>query len=181
MTTPPFACALTAWRQHQSELKGYLLHRLSDPVLADDLLQDVFLKAMRQGAAFCALENPRAWLFQVARNAVADQFRLAKDYVPLAEDLTDDEDVTEPVDALVGCMERVLTELPDADGDVIRQCDLQGMTLQRYADARGLTLPAVKSRIQRARQRMRERMILVCQVQFDEAGSVCCHVPRTPA
>jgi RNA polymerase sigma-70 factor, ECF subfamily len=42
---------------------------------AEDLLQNVFLKALRQGRRFCSVENGRAWLFQVARNALADGLR----------------------------------------------------------------------------------------------------------
>lgn len=180
MAANRFACAVTAWRRHRSELKGYLAGRLSDPAAADDLLQEVFIKAMRQGAAFCALRDARAWLFRVARNAATDHLRLAREHVPLPEDLAAREAATDPVDALAGCMARVLAELPAADREVIRQCDLEGMTLQRYAAAQGLTLPAVKSRIQRARRRVRERMIRLCRIQFNEAGSVCCHVPRPP-
>ena len=86
-TAGPFACAANAWREHQSELKGYLIHRLADPAVAEDLLQEVFVKAMRQGERFCGLDNPRAWLFQVARNALVDHLRLAKASVPLPEDL----------------------------------------------------------------------------------------------
>jgi RNA polymerase sigma-70 factor, ECF subfamily len=52
-----------------NELKGYLI-RLADPPLAEDLLQEVFIKAMREGEKFCAFGNPRAWLFQVARNTL---------------------------------------------------------------------------------------------------------------
>ncbi|HEX8009336.1 MAG TPA: sigma factor [Casimicrobiaceae bacterium] len=51
--------------------QGYLIHRLGDPPLAEDLLQEVFIKAMREGEKFCALANTRAWLFQVARNTLA--------------------------------------------------------------------------------------------------------------
>ena len=71
----PFACVLGAWREYEYDLVGYLRRRLGDPHRADDLLQDVFVKAMRQGEAFCRLENPRAWLFQVARNAMVDDHR----------------------------------------------------------------------------------------------------------
>ena len=178
VTTGPFACALVAWRAHHREIKTYLLHRLSDPATADDLLQDVFLRTLRHGQAFCRIDNQRAWLFEVARNAVTDQLRAAKPQVELPDDLPQDVLQPEPVDALAGCMERVLNELAEADADVIRRCDLQGMKLQAYADARGLTLPGVKSRIQRARRRMQDMIVRNCQVQFDEAGRVCCHVPR---
>ena len=49
MNSAPFACALNAWNGHQSEINGYLIHRLGDPPLAEDLLQEVFLMAIRQG------------------------------------------------------------------------------------------------------------------------------------
>ena len=180
-TAAPFACAANAWHEHQSELKGYLIHRLADPALAEDLLQEVFVKAVRQGERFCTLDNPRAWLFQVARNALADHLRLAKPTVPLPEDLPAVEPEVVPVDALAGCIEQVLADLSDDDRDVLQCCDLGGMTLQAYADRRSLTLPAVKSRIQRARVRMRNAMTRICRVRFDDAGQVCCHAPRTAA
>jgi RNA polymerase sigma-70 factor (ECF subfamily) len=172
---------LNAWQHHHAEIRAYLVHRASDPDLADDLLQEVFLKAMRQGEHFCTLDNPRAWLFEVARNALVDHVRRAKPSVPLPEDLADEKDDIAPVDELAGCVERSLSRLPPEDGDVIRRCDLDGMRLQAYADVNGLTLTAVKSRIQRARRRMRGIMVENCQVRFDEAGQVCCHVPRQVA
>ena len=72
--TPP--CLLDAWSIHEAELRGYLRHRLGDAQDADELLQEVFLKALRQGRRFCAVENARAWLFQVARNALTDRLRI---------------------------------------------------------------------------------------------------------
>lgn len=181
MNRASFACALRAWQQHQSELKVYLIHRLADPPLAEDLLQEVFIKALREGQKCCTLDNARAWLFQVARNAVADHLRLAKQRVPLPEDLTAEEHPTAPVDALAQCLERLLPELPADDSDVLRRCDLDGVKLQTYADEHGLTLLAVKSRLQRSRRRMRELLTRQCQVRFDDAGNVCCHVPRGSA
>lgn len=173
-----YACALNAWREHQSEIKGYLVRRLSDADTAEDLLQEVFLKTIRQGKDFCGIDNRRAWLFRVARNALIDHVRGVRDVVPLPEDLSDEKEVAAPVDALGECIDRVLAELTQDDRDIIRRCDLDGMKLQAYADANHLALPAVKSRIQRARVRMRELMIRNCQVRFDDAGRVCCHVPR---
>jgi RNA polymerase sigma-70 factor (ECF subfamily) len=180
-TTPmeQYTCVRAAWTQCESELRGYLARRLADPALADDLAQDVFVKAMREGERFCRLDNPRAWLFQVARNAVVDHFRLRKNTVPVETDLPAIDEPAAPVDALSGCIARVLGELPAEDADVIRRCDLEGMRLKDYAATEGLKIPTVKSRLQRARRRMRDHMTLACQVQFDEGGRVCCHVPRS--
>lgn len=38
----PFDCLLGAWRVHESELRGFLIHRLGDADSTDDLLQDTF-------------------------------------------------------------------------------------------------------------------------------------------
>ena len=178
-----FACVAAAWQAHEAELHGYLRHRMGDDAAADDLLQDVFVKAMRQGKGFCTLDNPRAWLFQVARNALVDRMRVAHFHEPLtealAETLPQDGEPMAPVDALAGCVARTMAELPREDEDILRACDLEGRTQREYAQAHGLSLPAAKSRLMRARQRLRERLTSVCRVTFESDGSVCGHAGRT--
>jgi RNA polymerase sigma-70 factor (ECF subfamily) len=58
---------------------------------------------------------------------------------------------------------------------VLRRCDLEGMKQHDYAAAAGLTLAAVKSRLLRARKRIREQLLQHCEVEFDTSGNVCCH------
>ena len=48
-----FGCVMRAWLAHEAELLGFLRHQVGDPHRAEDLLQEVFLKAMRQGQGFC--------------------------------------------------------------------------------------------------------------------------------
>ena len=176
--TTAFSCVIKAWRIHEGELRGYLTHRLGNTQPAEDLLQEVFIKAMRQGASFCSLDNSRAWLFQVARNALVDYQRLHRETAELPDDIPEPDEQTEPIVALGECVGRVLTELSAEDRDILEQCDLNGMKQQAYADANDLTLPAVKSRLLRARQKMRETLSTNCQVHFDADGHVDGHVPR---
>ncbi|OZB56034.1 MAG: hypothetical protein B7X35_07190 [Halothiobacillus sp. 14-56-357] len=70
-----FSCAENAWRTHESELRHYIAKQVSDHHLAEDLIQEAFLRAMVQGAKFCTLDDPRAWLFQVCRNLLVDHWR----------------------------------------------------------------------------------------------------------
>lgn len=177
-----FACVAAAWAAHEAELRGYLRRQLADDPAAEDLLQDVFVKAMRQGEGFCRLDNPRAWLFQVARNALIDRARRARPLLPLDEGgleiAAPPLETVAPVDALAGCVARVLGELCAEDAEILRACDLAGQTQREFAEQHGLSLPAAKSRLLRARQRMREHMSAACQVRFDSDGSVSGHVPR---
>lgn len=70
-------CLTTAWSLHQRELGNWARHKLRNSADADDFLQDLFLKVLRQGERFCSAQNARAWLFEVARNALADRLRVA--------------------------------------------------------------------------------------------------------
>ncbi len=179
----PFACVTSAWLAHEAELRSFLRKRLAEPAAADDVLQEVFVKALRAGQDFCRLDSPRAWLFQVARNALVDRLRASRQLEPLQDHeehlAAPQADAAAPVDALTDCLSRVLAELSLDDADVLRRCDIEGTTQRAYAELRGLGLPAVKSRLLRARQRLRERMAQVCRVRFDPVdGRVCGHDGR---
>ena len=189
-------CLLEAWAAHEAELLRYLRHHVCPVSEAEDVLHDLFLKALRQGERFCAVRNPRAWLFEVARNAAVDHARRARRSAPLPEDLAASEfepaeafalltqEAGEPglapVDLLSACLPRALTELAAEDREALELCDIGGMSQKAFAERKGLSLPGAKSRIQRARQRLRARLLCACQIQLDERGQVCCFVPRPP-
>lgn len=178
--TLSYACVTAAWQAHEAELLAYLTHRVGDRHLAEDLLQDTFLKAMRQGERFCAVGLPRAWLFQVARNALVDHARLQRPGAELSEDLPAAVDEPAAVDALAECLERVLPRMAAEDADILRACDLLGLKQQDYAERQGLTLPAAKARLRRARLRLRALLVVACGVRFDENRHVCCMRPSPP-
>ncbi|MDZ7920572.1 sigma-70 family RNA polymerase sigma factor [Rhodoferax sp.] len=173
-------CLTQAWTRHEPELRGWARHRLHNAADVEDLLQDLFLKGLRQGERFCSVHNARAWLFEVARNTLADRLRVARSTVELPDDLASPEDEAETVDTLTACLPRVLSELSAEDREAITLCDLQGLPQADYAHAKGITLSAAKSRVQRARVRMKQQMTTACQVQLDTAGHVQDFVPRKP-
>lgn len=178
-------CHDRAWQQHQREIQGFLEHRAGSVAEADDLLQEVFVKVLLQGRAFCELDNPRAWLFRVARNLIIDRRRLARTREPLLP-LPDDFSAppaadVEPVDLLSHCLPSVLSRISAKDREAIVLCDLQGVTVSDYARQLGISLPAAKSRLQRARLRLRSRLAKSCRVSYDGAGKLCCFVAGSSA
>ena len=168
-----------AWHAHEGELLRFVQSRIWNRDDAHDLVQEVFLRAMKQPSGLLEIGNPRAWLFQAARNLVIDRFRLSKEQVPLPEDLVAETDNgLRPVDDLSRCLPRVLSKLSAADREAITLCDLEGISQQTYASQSGLSLPAAKARIRRARQRLRDCLVEMCRVRFDAQGKVCCFSPR---
>lgn len=178
---PDRPCLSRAWRETRGELHGWLRHRLDGDAEAEDLLQEVFLRALRQGDAFCRLDNPRAWLFQVARNALTDRLRARHPQVELPDDLAAaDNELPAPVEQLSQCLPRALAELSASDRLAIELCDIAGQPQQALAERLGISLSGAKSRLQRARLRLRARLVEGCQVCFDDAGQVAGFIPRPP-
>lgn len=174
---------LSIWSRHEPELRGWVRARAPIPSEVEDILQDSFIKALRQGDRIAAVAQPRAWLFEITRNTLIDRLRAHKPLAPLPadwEELPDEAPQSAVVDDLVACVPRVLSELEPGDREAIELCDLQGLSQAEFARLKGLTLPAAKSRVQRARLRMRERMAKGCQVSFDPGGRVDDFVPRPP-
>ena len=174
-------CVEQGWNRHAAELRSWLCRQLSNAQDAEDVMQDLFLKALRQGDRFCQVADPRAWLFQAARNALIDRFRLKRNIAELTDDLAAAEvPAAETIDALSACLPRVLAELDASDRDVLLRCDLEGMAQKAYAAQTGLSLSAVKSRLLRARKRLRQQLIASCKVRLDASGHVDDFSPRPP-
>jgi len=179
-STTQHSCLVDAWHQHSGEMKGWLHKQRQNDEACEDVLQQVFFKALANKSTFCGLENPRAWLFRVARNILIDAYRVQREFIEMPEDFPEEETFNFAIDELTNCLPRVLTELSAEDREVITLCDLDGMKQERFAAMKGITLPAAKSRVQRARKRLRATLETNCQVKHDDAGNVCCFVPREP-
>ncbi|WP_375752182.1 sigma-70 family RNA polymerase sigma factor [Vibrio sp. HN007] len=176
-----FPCAMRAWSQHEQALLHWLLKETHDKELSQDLLQEVFVKVMQQRESFCSVENTKAWMFRVAQNLLIDQIRKDR-YHPLDEqsDSEDEEPQYDAIDLLaLSCLPRVISELEQSSREVITACDLQGMNQQDYAIQHGLSLPAVKSRLRRAREKLKQQIEVSCKVKLDENQNVCCFTART--
>ncbi|MCL6269670.1 sigma-70 family RNA polymerase sigma factor [Sansalvadorimonas sp. 2012CJ34-2] len=154
---------MRAWRNNEQALKNWLIKTTGDNDQAEDILQDIFLKALKDKERFCTLSHAKSWLFKIARNTVIDTHRKPK----LETSSSLDDILNYPLSKensplileLQTCLFRVMSELDDQDRDIIESCDINGMSQVDYAEDKGLALPAVKSRIQRARQKLRSGMV----------------------
>jgi RNA polymerase sigma-70 factor (ECF subfamily) len=152
---------------------------VSDPVLAQDLLQEVFLKA---SAGLDRLTHPSklpGWLFRIARNAVTDHYRTRKETVPVPEDLV----AAEPPDdaeaeALQAAFRRMIHSLPSPYREAILLTEVEGLTQKELAARLGISLSGAKSRVQRGRQQLKEMLLECCRFEFDRRGHAFNCEPR---
>ncbi|WP_354004662.1 sigma-70 family RNA polymerase sigma factor [Vibrio hippocampi] len=163
---------MTAWDDAEASLYGWLLKQTNNAHETEDIMQEVFLKAMSNSERFCTLQDGKSWLFKMTKNLFIDQLRRKVQSEEINE-LAQPSEVTPAMVQLQRCLPKVLVKLSDQERDIIEQCDLNSMTQQHYATSHGLSLPATKARLRRARIELKTLLINECKVKQDK-GSVCC-------
>lgn len=153
------------YEQHAPDIYRYCYVRLGLREAADDLTARVFIRAIERlhqyrpkpGATF------RSWLFAIARNMLADEWRRRKDIrlLPDAVDLThDDYPGPEAVAVHRSEMDRLraaLASLPERQQDVI-ELRMIGFKSPEIADALGTSVAAVKSAQSRAYRSLKQKL-----------------------
>ena len=165
------------WQKLASEIRGFVRARVSDHATAEDILQDVFVKIHQKLPTLRAGERLEAWVWRITRNAVADHFRRSRPSEPLPEELVAPEKDSEAPD-LTPCVRRFVGQLPPAYRDALMLTEWQGMTQEEMAKKIGLSVSGAKSRVQRARNQLKELLLDCCRFEIDRRGNVLEVQPR---
>jgi RNA polymerase sigma-70 factor (ECF subfamily) len=159
-------------------LHDFIARRVSDPETADDLTQEVLLKAHRSGVDREALDDVAAWLYRIARNTVVDHYR-QRDRHPRPGELPSEvvelelDGSAEAARAqLAGCMRPMVEGLDPIYRDALHLTDLGDLSQAEAARRAGISGSTMKSRVQRARAQLREAVTACCAVQTDTTGRV---------
>ena len=141
--------------------------RVGDPHLAEDVVQDSLLKALRSARKPARDEDVIAWFYRILRRSIVDLYRRRDVRVRALEqfhvDLPQQPDATAER-VLCQCVKRLLHGLPDQYRDVLQRIDLDGASSADAASALGLTPNNVTVRLHRARQRLRTDLQQNCKV-----------------
>lgn len=180
-TTQPAVDVAGAWHELGHRLHAYVARRVT-PTDADDIVQSVMVKLLERRSEIEA-DSVRAWLFTVTRNAVAEHYRQRRptvdlDAIPdLAEiDLSDAAERT--IRALSDCLEPMLGALTESDADLLRKVDLEGESQIALAATLGVPLSTLKSRVQRARTKLRATFDACCKIELARGGAPVAFQPR---
>jgi RNA polymerase sigma-70 factor (ECF subfamily) len=141
---------------------------------AEDVLQETFLKALRSLPSFEGRSSLSTWLYRIAVNEALMVVRKRRpDILSIDKEKEDDEGVSEPVEIVDWCclpevdlmntearrfLDEAIQELSPALRAVFVLRDIEGLSVKETADALGLTEAAVKTRLLRARLKLREAL-----------------------
>lgn len=176
-TSTQLEAAPADWQAFRQRLVAWLVRRVRDPSDAEDLTQEILIRAAARLDTLRDRERLAPWLDAMARNALVDYYRRSgrtPQTVPLDPAVADPtEDAPSDRRHLTGCLLPLLDALPPSYREAVRRVDLEGERQVDVARALGLNISALKSRVQRGRSMLRERFADCCgAVERDAAGRV---------
>jgi RNA polymerase sigma-70 factor, ECF subfamily len=167
-STPAPDHLLAVFSEYVESARALACRLLYDPSEAEDIVQDVFLTLWRRPECFDPERGTaRAWLLTVVRNRSLDRLRRrchqsGADVWELADRLPDPQ-AADVLDELASAARgellwRLVDCLPPCQADLIRRAFISGQTHQEIAEATGLPLGTVKSRIRLGLDKLRTGM-----------------------
>ncbi len=174
------------WEQLSGKLRSFLLQRVSDPEVADDLLQETFLRVHTKLDEMKDFRRMTAWVYQVARNLVVDHYRaegrnlvdtVLEEIAPPLDDSTTGAPTNLNVQ-VEGWLEPMIDRLPDDYRVAVKQYELEGKPQRALAEDLGLSLSGAKSRVQRGRTKLKGLFQACCSFEQDRRGSIIDYTPR---
>ena len=170
----------SGWIESRRQLRAFIAARLDPPDAVDDVVQDVLLKMVKSIGTLDDLTKLDAWAYQIARNAIIDEYRRRGRQADLTTrielppeattDLASEPLLTAERIELGQCLKPMLNTLDDPYRQAIILTGFDGLTQSQAAATAEISLTAMKSRILRGRTQLLEQLQKCCTIETDDHG-----------
>lgn len=174
------------WTQMHDRLCWFVCSRVFNAQDAEDLLQEVFLRVYTRSSELRNDQRLEPWMYQIARNRIIDYYRARRLWVDLPETLRAIDSDLLPEDGLfsedavlhgegeplVAYLRDAVTSLKETDREALIEVDVKGLDQKDLAVKMGISLPGAKSRVQRARRKVKEVLLHCFELEFDTRGQI---------
>lgn len=150
-------------KRHQGKVRGLLLRLTANRTLADDLGQEVFLRAYRGLVGFEGRSRFSTWLYRIAYNVYLNHRTRTRELAPLPETFEQRAAAPEGRMSAAGHdlrrdLDAAIATLPDRYKTVITLYYLEDVSYPEIADVLDIPLGTVKTHLHRAKRMLRERL-----------------------
>ena len=159
------------WLEYKNGLKYYIFKKVKNEEIANDLSHEVLMKVYNSCCSTVNIKNVRSWMFQIAHNTTIDYLKKQNKFtnnVPENYD-NDDYDAYQEADEIV---KPLIKLLPEKYAIPLQLSDIEELKQKEVAQKLNLSLTATKSRIQRARNLLKEKIIECGNLEKDEKGNL---------
>lgn len=165
-----------AWTALHEPLLAFFRSRVRNEATAEDLLQEVFLRIHTHAETLRAEKKLESWIYQIARHCLIDYYRRQKPVIPLEEidhetllEELPEEDIQAELAPSVAAM---VQSLPEPYREALILTEYHGLSQRELATRLGLSFSGAKSRVQRAREKLKQLLLECCHFEFDRLGRI---------
>lgn len=164
------------WNDSRNRIKNFIARRIKSETDAEDVLQNVFCKIHEKLPELKDQDKLYSWVFQITRNAIIDYHRERKIAFENSEELLSEIAVSETEknieEEVLTWLEPMVGELPDKYREALLLTDIQGLTQKELSEKLDISLSGAKSRVQRAREQLKDVLLDCCHLEFNRAGKI---------
>jgi len=164
-------------------VKQIIMAQVNNEYVADDLIQETFLRAFRTFDSLKDVEKIKPWLRKIARNICLDHFRQGmrhKRQQAILKKETETQLFLTPMDKemekqqMSACVQQQLVHLSKSYRNIIWLYDAMGLTQKEIAETLHISRENVKVRLHRARTKLKTILQEECDFEKDERDILIC-------
>ena len=161
------------------DLLAFVYLKVKDKPTAEDIVQDVFIKVHTHSHQLKEGEKFSGWIYRIARNTVADHFRKnSKVLEPVNLDWgTDDHEFN---DCVAYCLKQLIQTLPAKYRVALELTEFENFSKIELSRQLNISHSGARSRVQRARKMLREKLDALYHIKTDAYGNVIVCENRFP-
>lgn len=163
------------YEELNKKIGDYVRSLTSDKDLINEVTQVVLIKIHKSIDTLQDQDKLTSWLKRIVYTSLIDHHRnMQKKYNEKLQDVYDDENLKDNEDnqVLSACIMTLLKNLPEKQRELLEIVELQGISQIQYAKDRNIPISTVKSRIQRAKKKLKEQITSNCFLNTDPYGNV---------
>ena len=159
------------WSDYKSGLEFYILKKVKDKDIANDLSHEVLMKIYNSCCSDNEIKNVRSWMFQIAHNTTIDYLKTKNKFTSeVPEKLETSENNT--YEEAEKWVKPLIDLLPEKYAVPLLLSDIEDLKQADVAKKLNLSLTATKSRIQRARKLLKEKIIECSNLETNTSGNL---------
>jgi RNA polymerase sigma-70 factor, ECF subfamily len=170
---------ISIWKEINTKLRSFVYQKVKDRDVANDIVQDVFLKVESKITQLRDTEKITGWIFQITRHAITDYFRSKSKVIPPAE-VQWDNDTQELNDCVAYCLSELVKTLPAKYREALELTELENVSQTQLAEQLQISYSGAKSRVQRARQMLKEKLHSLYTIETDAYGNIIVCEDKAP-
>jgi RNA polymerase sigma-70 factor (ECF subfamily) len=159
------------WDDLYGELLSFVNSKIKDKPTAEDIVQDVFIKVHTRSSQIREAEKITGWIYQITRNAIADHFRRVSKNTAVVN-VDSDSDYHEFNDCVAQSLKALMATLPDHYRIPLELTESENLTQYEIAERLNISYSGARSRVQRARKMLKEKLDELYLVKADSYGNI---------